>query len=101
MQDVIQNWYQFLFPPNIHLSPVFRRVVAHARKPATDTCHAVEVLILCHYETHQGNDAHEHLLYHHSCLCHNLFIFNCLYFELHSKPLPLEIARNSFGSLLA
>ena len=53
----------------------FGRVVGVADESAADTCHAAEVLILCHYETHQGNDAHEHLLYHHSCLCHNLFIF--------------------------
>ena len=53
----------------------FGRIVARADESATDTCHAAEVLILCPYETYQGNDAHEHLLYHHSCLCHNLFIF--------------------------
>ena len=57
----------------------FGGVVAHAREAATDTCHAAEVLILCPYETYQGNDAHEHLLYHHSCLCHNLFVFFIVY----------------------
>ena len=72
----LSPWFLFFLVLQI-LSPG-KSSESHFRstdEAAADTCHAAEVLILCHYETHQGNDAHEHLLYHHSCLCHNLFIF--------------------------